>query len=356
MNLRTHRLNHRFSLAQVTIALGCFTAPLVAQAECRSAQPHISDAWCQAVQCAPVYVSGGFCMATDTSRDEVDDFESGLAVDEATPAAYEDDEQESPTDDSEDINDMDVSEAVDAQEAEPTGPSTSYGSIGDAECVSGQPNVSDAWCQAVGCHPTYIASGHCILVDEASSTDDDEASALDDTDVRSALDPSPTAPDASDIPSTGDTPTELDMDDAQDAAGFDETDTTVNDRSEMDSNEGIEASRHDGADTMVEGQCPGGWRRAAKDCANLPWQNSVRWHCSQELPPSTTQRCGDSNVDLTDEICVTQTGHLATEWCINPSPSKMLVCGGLQCDVTAANHECDMIPMGGGSFTPVCPN
>ena len=33
-------LNNRFPLTHVALAIGCLTAPLSAQAECRSAQPH----------------------------------------------------------------------------------------------------------------------------------------------------------------------------------------------------------------------------------------------------------------------------------------------------------------------------
>ena len=66
---------------------------------CFSIQPHISDAWCQAVECAPVYAD--FC-STETE-------------------AVEFEEEELPP-----------------------------------QCVSFQPNISDAWCEAVACAPVFV--------------------------------------------------------------------------------------------------------------------------------------------------------------------------------------------------------
>ena len=81
MKNRLYPINARFSLrtqlAPLAIAFGWVATPLVAQAQgnadCISARAGISDAWCQAVACAPVYVQGGFCRRAEADSDARDD-------------------------------------------------------------------------------------------------------------------------------------------------------------------------------------------------------------------------------------------------------------------------------------------
>ena len=81
--------------------------------ECFSIQPHISDAWCQAVECDPVYAD--FC-ATETEEVEV---EVEVEIEEALPP----------------------------------------------QCVSFQPHISDAWCEAVACAPVFVEQGICGILE-----------------------------------------------------------------------------------------------------------------------------------------------------------------------------------------------
>jgi hypothetical protein len=87
----------------------------------------------------------------------------------------------------------------------------------------------------------------------------------------------------------------------------------------------------------------------------LPWENSMRWHCTQELPPSVTQMC-DADTDVTAEMCVMSFGTMQASWCINPNPTATLVCGGVDCGLPAASNTCRQIPLGGrGNIANVCP-
>ena len=74
---------------------------------CFSIQPHVSDAWCQAVACDPIYAA--FC-----------------ATGEAEPT-------------------------VDPPPVEPE----------VEECVSAAPHISNAWCEAVACAPVFVEAGLC---------------------------------------------------------------------------------------------------------------------------------------------------------------------------------------------------
>ena len=77
---------------------------------CFSIQPHVSDAWCQAVDCDPTYAD--FCS---TGEEEP------------------------------------------APESPPPAESVT------AECVSAAPHISDAWCAAVECAPVFVEAGLCSV-------------------------------------------------------------------------------------------------------------------------------------------------------------------------------------------------
>jgi chitodextrinase len=108
--------------------------------------------------------------------------------------------------------------------------------------------------------------------------------------------------------------------------------------------------------TVPPNSFPVGWNKIEKDCSNLPWQNSVRWNCTQTLPSSATQSCDFSGVDLTKEMCTVSSGVHAMTWCVNPNPTELLVCGSETCDVPKANNSCTHIAMGMGSIREICPN
>ena len=92
-------------------------ASLEAPAEqtCFSIQPHISDAWCEAVACHPVYAD--FCS---TGHEDVEE-----EIDEEPESIIE-------------------------PEVE--------------QCVSAAPHISDSWCEAVECAPVFVESGLCTFI------------------------------------------------------------------------------------------------------------------------------------------------------------------------------------------------
>jgi hypothetical protein len=158
----------RKRLAALLMAGSLFSGAALAQAECVSNQLHISDAWCKAVDCASVYVDGGYCLLLDDTVDEVidevepmeseaEDAEVDVIDNEAEDEAVEPEENEA------------EDEAVEPEEneaEEETVPDPAPGGATDGQCVSNQPHISDAWCKASACHPVYIASGHCAVIDE----------------------------------------------------------------------------------------------------------------------------------------------------------------------------------------------
>ena len=361
-SIRIRCFDHRRSTINLGLAFACLVGPVTAQAECLSAQPHISDAWCQAVQCAPVYVQGGFCIAEDRP------IEDSVRLD---PADEADDAQEA-----EDASDVEeVSAVIDAAARDDVQDATHLSDLEDttdlsdtpanpdlsaeADCVSQQPNISDAWCRAVACHPTYIESGHCIRLGQPQGEDDKGDTLIGEADIdKSEPDQKgvvgPLTNVSNPMVEGADNDGDDGADDAQDNGVNTTTDGETEDFSPADE---AEPSDEVNVATFTRDECPPNWRRVRKDCSNLPWQNSVRWHCSQQLPPSTTQLCGADEMDFTDEICTSRTGYLSAEWCINPSPTKVLVCGGTDCGVAAASNECLLIPTGGrGSVAQVCPN
>jgi hypothetical protein len=155
-SIRAHRLPALFTATLLTMSL---FAPLAqAEEQCISAAAHISDGWCQAVDCAPTYVEAGLCQLLGDPTSESDPVEAVDDPGEAEPKV--DDEEIHATDEDAhgDVEDIDGERSEDA-----------------TECVSTQPHISDAWCRATNCHPAYIDSGHCErLVDEASANEPSE--------------------------------------------------------------------------------------------------------------------------------------------------------------------------------------
>jgi hypothetical protein len=316
-------------------------AALSAAPRCVSARPNISDAWCQAVSCALIYVDGGFCE---------------LAVEEApAPSA-----PETATIIEENDEVVEVVEVVEIVEIEaPVQPADQahpyYPNWTDGTCVNdGQ---APSWERQLYPQPSVCCEKHfswkldACLQDTGAAVivDEDDAEVAEDIVAEEVEEGEEDEEDVAeeveeDVVEEADEEAEdiVADEDAADADDDDEPIVADEDEIEIDVN-------------VPNGACPAGWTRRTKDCSGLPWQNSVRWHCSQTLPASTTQSCDAANADLTDEMCLVEQGFLASTWCTNPAPSAPLVCGGNECDVPKAGNSCKALPAGGRSVMMMCP-
>ena len=339
-------------------------APSNSASNCVSNMPSVSDAWCQAVACAPTYVDGGFCKLAG-GEEETKEEAKPVSETPAPPVVEE--------------------PAEDAPEQ------TKSDNSGD--CVSNQAGISDAWCQAVKCAPVYIDQGFCKLGDTSGVREPAK-------EPKAEKETSPEPPVVTDeanpyYPNWGagtcvsdgeqpswqtalyanpadccekhfswklddclnDTGANADTTEVPEVADEDNTPVEEEDNDEED-NTPVEEEDNDEEDNttaLAPNTCPNGWTKKAKDCSGLPWQNSVRWHCTQTLPSAATQSCTSNNVDLTDETCVVSSGNMAATWCVNPNPTAKLVCGDKVCSVSKSGNECKAIPMGGNSFFFACP-
>jgi len=133
------------SLTALLMAGALFSGMASAKADCVSNQPHISDAWCAAVDCAPVYVDGGYCLLV---HEEMTD-----PIDEA-PIIENEPEY------------VDNGPAIHGPLNAEDGEGSVVDSEAEGECVSDQPHISDGWCKATGCSPAYVHSGHCVVINE----------------------------------------------------------------------------------------------------------------------------------------------------------------------------------------------
>lgn len=111
--------------------------------QCRAASPAATDAWCDAVACADVYVAAGFCRLDDGAAD-------ASAADAVTIQPIEEPTVEN-----------------DAAPAAAPAPDTD-----SSTCVSALAHISDAWCQAVACAPVYTEAGYCSIAGEEPSVDE----------------------------------------------------------------------------------------------------------------------------------------------------------------------------------------
>lgn len=310
-------------------------AAMSAATECVSARAGISDAWCQAVGCADVYVSGGFCRH----------FEAADAVDEA-PAA------EAPSAQLEVVEETPVQEILTPADdaAHPFYPHWATGvCINDGKAPSWERSLyADA---SVCCEKHFSWNLEVCLVETGAglnvveAAEDAEAEALEG--------------------SEGDVAEEAEdegVEEAEDEVFEEAEEEGVEEAEEEPVEEGEEEVAEEAEDEvekeepLAAGQCPMGWIRRYKDCTYEPWQNSVRWHCTQSLPPANVQSCDAEDADFTRKTCGLDRGAYDATWCENPNPTAPLVCGGNICDVPEDGNSCKGIPAGGrGSVNWVCP-
>ena len=343
--------------------------PANSASTCISARPDVSDAWCQAVDCAPVYIDGGYCQLADEAGAPAPRPEETLEI---KPAFTE---------------------------IEDTG-----------TCISAARHVSDAWCQDVKCAPVYIEQGLCKLVGANDNTEvEPTPEVIEEREVvtKPASSRAPYYPhwgksvcvndgkqpswqtalydDGSDccakhfswniqacLDATGarteptvETPEDVivpeDNDENNDdAADENDDDAPVVEDDEDDETPVIDDEEDDAAmtddnddDTLADDTCPAGWNLKSKNCEGLTWRNSVLWLCLQTLPSAVTPTCDSDDLEDTDEMCVLGFGpsNHSAEWCENPHAP--LICGGNVCDVPAKGNSCDFGgPQNTFSFCP----
>ena len=126
-------------------------------AECRAASPAATDAWCEAVACADVYVVAGFCAVVDGGAEPM----------EVTPAPV----AETPAPVAVTPEPVAVTPPPVAETPAPVAESPAPGVEAEpAACVSAMAHISDAWCQAVACDVVYVDSGYCTTGSDASAS------------------------------------------------------------------------------------------------------------------------------------------------------------------------------------------
>ena len=290
--------------ADADLQLHTSTAALSAEQVCLSARASISDDWCRAVQCADVYVNGGFCRWADQAAPAVlEEIEAIVEVEEVEEVQEAEEFEVVELDPAAEI------EAPVADAGRPFYPNWTVGTcINDGKAPSWERNLYQDPAHCCGKHFRWKHEA-CLV--ETGAAMSEEAPVFEEAEEEVAED--------------------MEEEDAEDI---------MDDEAEAD---------------VPAGECPQGWNRLTKDCSNMPWENSVRWHCTQTLPPSTTQACGAPDADLTEETCLVSKGVQAATWCENPAPSAPLVCGGKICDVVKAGNSCVLQPAGGRSVISVCP-
>ena len=315
------------------------TAALSAGQGCVSARASISDDWCRSVQCAEVYVNGGFCQWADQvvsaaveERDEVEE----VAEAEARVELVE-------------LEPVDEIVAPAADAGQPFYPNWTVGTCtNDGKAPSWERKLYD---DPVNCCRKHFGWKYEACLVETGAQMSEEAP------VAEELEEEVAEAEEAEV-----------VEDIEDEVAEDMEDEPAEDMEEEVAEDVEEEIAEDIEDEVAEdimddeaeanvpaGECPEGWSRHTKDCSNLPWENSVRWHCTQVLPPSTTQACSAPDADLTEETCLVSKGVHAATWCENPAPSAPLVCGGKICDVVKAGNSCDLQPAGGRSVISVCP-
>jgi len=313
-------------------------AALTAASECVSARVGISDAWCRAVQCAEVYVSGGFCQL---AGDAVDALVEGAqeAAEEAADEVVEDAQEEA------------IEEAVEAIE-QPVADAGQpfYPNWTEGTCLND--GKAPAWERQLYADASVCCKKHFNWKLEACGVESG-----------AALTPVSAVEDAIEEDEAVEEAEEDLVEEAEEEiveeAEEELVEEVVEEVVEEAEEEVVEEDEEDFVEEVIvaPGLCPTGWDRRQKDCAGLPWQHSARWHCTQSLPPANVQSCDAEGADFTKETCGVSRGAYDATWCVNPTPTAPLVCGGHLCDVPAAGNRCNGIPAGGrGAINWVCPN
>ena len=289
--------------AALTFAGTLGLASLV-HAECVSAVPHVTDAWCKAVDCAPVYVDGGYCRfddeaTTDTLEDtavDSDIADTDGAEEPASPLAEREDPSADTVITGDDI-DQDPDHQAEASDR-PDG-TQDESDAAPSQCVSAVPHVSDAWCQATNCHSAYIASGHCQVT--GVSNDDTEPLEGDEDQETLAPNSNQPAPTDSVQPAVDETT---------------ETNTAVDSPAPTSTQD---ESDDAGDNQIVSGGCDEGWtRHAHHDSSSWAVCDPSSGNGYRPNTSSNTYRC-------------LETGDYCCEvWCTRPAPelNANAVCSG----------------------------